>query len=189
MLPPLSELPQVVINNKRGGGFKKAKGKGSVVLKCEAWWVDIGSGDVLGALGVSWERQRMQAAAPRCMWPSEWEGTLAGWKGLTLGRGCPNIVSYVPSCDRRVMLPPRIVEAHDFAESGASNQPAALPLGEGYLNERSSEAKLLLSPRYPAGMGLQELRCGLLLVGGMAKGLIFGKKAVEMERCCNAILR
>lgn len=27
---------QVVINNKRGGGFKKAKGKGSVVLKCEA---------------------------------------------------------------------------------------------------------------------------------------------------------
>lgn len=29
--------PQVVINNKRGGGFKKAKGKGSVVLKCEAW--------------------------------------------------------------------------------------------------------------------------------------------------------
>jgi hypothetical protein len=29
-------VPQVVINNKRGGGFKKAKGKGSVVLKCEA---------------------------------------------------------------------------------------------------------------------------------------------------------
>ena len=29
-------LLQVVINNKRGGGFKKAKGKGSVVLKCEA---------------------------------------------------------------------------------------------------------------------------------------------------------
>lgn len=28
--------PKVVINNKRGGGFKKAKGKGSVVLKCEA---------------------------------------------------------------------------------------------------------------------------------------------------------
>jgi len=28
--------PRVVINNKRGGGFKKAKGKGSVMLKCEA---------------------------------------------------------------------------------------------------------------------------------------------------------
>ncbi|CAE7624309.1 Ttll1, partial [Symbiodinium necroappetens] len=28
--------PKVVINNKRGGGFKKAKGKGSIVLKCEA---------------------------------------------------------------------------------------------------------------------------------------------------------
>lgn len=29
-------VPKMVINNKRGGGFKKAKGKGSVVLKCEA---------------------------------------------------------------------------------------------------------------------------------------------------------
>jgi len=29
-------VPKLVINNKRGGGFKKAKGKGSVMLKCEA---------------------------------------------------------------------------------------------------------------------------------------------------------
>jgi len=28
--------PKLVINNKRGGGFKKAKGKGSVMLKCES---------------------------------------------------------------------------------------------------------------------------------------------------------
>jgi len=28
--------PKEVINSKRGGGFKKAKGKGSIVLKCEA---------------------------------------------------------------------------------------------------------------------------------------------------------
>jgi len=67
--------PKVVINNKRGGGFKKAKGKGSVVLKCEA--EDASS--------------------------------------------CPKM--HVAFRVGRVMLPPRIVEAHDFAEQSCCCLP------------------------------------------------------------------
>eukprot|EP00930_Biecheleria_cincta_P043600 TRINITY_DN29924_c0_g1_i1.p1 TRINITY_DN29924_c0_g1~~TRINITY_DN29924_c0_g1_i1.p1 ORF type:complete len:559 (-),score=111.05 TRINITY_DN29924_c0_g1_i1:460-2136(-) len=40
----LTLQPKMVINNKRGGGFKKAKGKGFVMLKCEAPVLDDGSG-------------------------------------------------------------------------------------------------------------------------------------------------
>jgi len=39
----LALQPKMVINNKRGGGFKKAKGKGFVMLKCEAPVLDEGS--------------------------------------------------------------------------------------------------------------------------------------------------
>jgi len=39
----LTLQPKMVINNKRGGGFKKAKGKGFVMLKCEAPVLDDGS--------------------------------------------------------------------------------------------------------------------------------------------------
>lgn len=39
----LTLQPKMVINNKRGGGFKKAKGKGFVMLKCEAPVLDDGA--------------------------------------------------------------------------------------------------------------------------------------------------
>ena len=145
----------------------------------------------------------MQAAAPRCMWPSEWEGTLTGWNGLTIGRGCPNIVSCVLTLLYFVSFPEFLPPAagwcflhgslRHMTSRSLGPQLSQLCRNEGYLNERfvprqsccclpDTQQEWDFRTCNPRGC------CWLVKKKGQRVDF-WKKKAVETERCRNAILR